>query len=412
MTTWRCSGLKKFAKAGYAAAAVTLAFPQITLADPAILATNGHPFQALPLEDGLLVSVSANGKPDSVTGLRIFAGHSPTQVAMKCIQPIDAPVAFGFAVTPNGKGIVVAAGDAGLIFLDRKATIDGCHASAVALRMGKAGSRQGSLDVAISHDGRYAFVANEYGVAARDANGREIAGHVAVVALTYDDRGVPVGGTLNGRITTGASTIAGLALSPDGSRLYVTSEIAQAGARAANGRLQALAHGDCHQAGGSAQPFGLLTVVDVAKAEEGASNAIVSATAAGCSPVRAAVSTDGQTVWVTARGDDKVLAFSAPRLERDPEDAFLGDAPSGGEAPVGLTLYGGGKRLAVANSNRFAGAQAVGNLALLDVSQPTPTLITTIAAGHFPRSVTASSDGEMVFLTDFNGGRVQVFTVR
>ena len=51
MTMWRCIGLKKFAKAGYAATAVILAFPQVALAEPAVLATNGHPFLGSGLVD-------------------------------------------------------------------------------------------------------------------------------------------------------------------------------------------------------------------------------------------------------------------------------------------------------------------------------------------------------------------------
>ena len=387
-----------------------LSISSVFAADAPALATNGHPFAALPVNGGILVSVSGNGRPNSATGLRVFAGPSSTQLVMKCLQSIDGTQAMGLASTPNGKGVAVAAGDEGLILLGSAEMMNGCRGRAIAVPMGKPGTRQGSLDVAVTPDGRFAFVANEYGVAAQDSTGRDIAGHVAVVALTYDDQGVPNGGRLVGRIVTGGSAVAGVALAPDGNRLYVTSEIAKSGARAANGHDRTLAHSNCHQGEGPEQPFGLLSVIDVKKVENGAMDAVVAATAAGCAPVRAVVSPDGRTVWVAARGDDKVFAFSANALEADPAHALLGAGNSGGKAPVGLALFDGGRRLAVANSNRFGGANATGNLAILDANPTAPKTIETVQATHFPRSVTTASDGTTLFLTDYNGGKVQVIS--
>ena len=62
------------------------------------------------------------------------------------------------------------------------------------------------------------------------------------------------------------------------------------------------------QADGGTQANGLLTVIDVAKAEANPSSAaIVSTVNAGCSPVRAVETADGSTLWVSARGDNRVL---------------------------------------------------------------------------------------------------------
>lgn len=376
--------------------------------DASVLPTQGHPFAALPVAGGLIVTVTSNNRPGSATGLRVFAGGSPGSLTFKCFQPVDAAQVMGMAMTPDGKTLIVAAGDAGLMVLDRAAVMDGCHARAIPVPLGDAASRQGSLDVAITPDGRYAFVANEYGVVSRDASGQDVRGHVAIVALSYDAAGAVIGGRVVGRIATGGAAIAGVALSPDGHRLYVTSEVARPGARAANGRVSALAHGGCRQGGGPPQPFGLLSAVDVAKAEAGGTDAVIAATAAGCSPVRALVSPDGQTVWVAARGDDKVLAFSAALLETDPAHALLGVGDSGGKAPVGLALFAGGRRLAVANSNRFGGATAKGNLALLDAQPSAPKVVMSVSATYFPRSIGVADDGRALFLTDYSGGQVQV----
>jgi len=372
------------------------------------LATQGHPFATLPVNGGLVVTVTSNGRPGSATGLRVFAGPSSVSLAFHCFQPVDAAQVMGLAITPDRNTFVVAAGDAGLKLFSRAAVMDGCRASAVTVSLGSAASRQGSLDVAITSDGHYVFVANEYGVVSKDASGQDVPGHVAVVALSYDAAGAPTGGKVVGRIATGAAAITGVALSPDGRRLYVTSEVARSGAHATNGNVPRLAHAGCRQGDGPDQPVGLLSVIDVASAEAGDPRPIVAATAAGCSPVRTVVSPDGQTVWVAARGDNKVLAFSTSRLESDPAHAVLGEADSGGKAPVGLALFADGKRLAVANSNRFGGATATGNLALLEAEPSAPKLIASIPATYFPRSVSIAEDGQTLFLADYNGGQVQV----
>ena len=69
--------------------------------------------------------------------------------------------------------------------------------------------------------------------------------------------------------------------------------------------------------------------------------------------MRAVETADGSTLWVSARGDNRVLAFSTGMLETNPGNALLGYADTGGTAPVGLRLFDSGKLLAVANSNRF-----------------------------------------------------------
>jgi DNA-binding beta-propeller fold protein YncE len=388
-------------------AVLALATP-VRAQEIAALPTQGHPFAALPLPGAVIVTVTANGRPDSATGLRVFTGTSPAALKFDCFQAVDAKQVHAIAISADRNTLVVAAGDAGLQLFSRAAVIDGCHARPVTVSLGSAASRQGSIDVTISPDGRYAFVANEYGVVSTDAAGHDLRGHVAIVALSYDDKGAPTGGRVVGRVATGAAAVTSVVLSRDGRRLYVTSEVARPGARLANATVPKLAHGGCRQGDGPAQPFGLLSVIDVARAEAGDARSVISATAAGCSPVRAAVSPDGQTVWVAARGDDKVLAFSTDRLEADPAQAFLGESDSGGQAPVGLAVFAGGKRLAVANSNRFGGATATGNLALLDAVPSAPKLTASIPATHFPRSVSVGDDGQTLFLTDYNGGQVQV----
>ncbi len=76
-------------------------------------------------------------------------------------------------------------------------------------------------------------------------------------------------------------------------------------------------------------------------------------------------SADGGVVWVTARGSDRLLGFSASRLRTDSARSLIASAEVG-EAQVGLALVDGGTRI-VADSNRFSAAGATSSLAVVDV---------------------------------------------
>jgi DNA-binding beta-propeller fold protein YncE len=170
---------------------------------------------------------------------------------------------------------------------------------------------------------------------------------------------------------------------------------------------------------GPAMSNGGLFVIDTAKAaalpshftpqqERDATPRLINA---GCSPVREAVSSDGRTVFVTARGDNKVLVFDAAALEHDPAHAFLRAIPTGGEAPVGLALFDHDRKLLVANSNRFVNGP--GNATVIDLSDPAKhTLLQTIKTGDFPRNITASPDGRSLLLTVFLGDELMLLTMK
>ncbi len=238
--------------------------------------------------------------------------------------------------------------------------------------------------------------------------GNDVRGNVGVLALSYDENGVLVGGKLVGRIATGGAAVSGLALPLDSRRLYVTSEVAQPGARAANGRMTALAHSGCRQCDGPAQPFGLLSVVDVAKAEQGGIDVVISASAADCSPARTVVSPDGRTVWVAARGDDKCspshLLFWNPTLrtrllvqgtvaERRRSDWRCSQTAN---AWRWRTLTGSQGRRRPATSLCSIRRRA-GRLQRQSWRQP-----------YVPRSISVADGDKMLFLTDYNGGQVQL----
>jgi len=133
---------------------------------------------------------------------------------------------------------------------------------------------------------------------------------------------------------------------------------------------------------------------------------------AGCSPVRMVETTGANpTLWVSVRGDNRLLAFDTAKLAAEtPADtqgtALLGTVASGGQAPVGLALFGGEKFLAVANSNRF-NAPAPGNVALFQVSRAangttSASLVDTLdAQGVFPREINVGADDATLYVTNY-----------
>lgn len=386
-----------------------VALPVVT-APSVTYSTNGYgsPFRVLPLADGnVLVSVTA-----STSGMLVFGPASGGGLQLSCFNYVrsafvqDGASDLGMNLTPNGVGLAATLGVDGAIFYNLS-TLQTCTSTGVQVSQGSVASNQGSFDVVMTPDGKYAFVANEYGV----ASGATTQGNIGVVALQYDTTGVVSSGTLVGQISTGGQAIAGVTISPDGSRLYVTSEIAGSSSTAAGASNPILTKNNCvQQAGGTPQANGLLTVINVAAAETNPSSLAILATVnAGCSPVRAVETADNSTLWVSARGDNRVLAFSTGMLEANPGNALLGYADTGGTAPVGLRLFDGGKLLAVANSNRFGGGTA--NATVLSIAVPSAaSVVQTVATGLFPREITVGSDDRTLYLTNYNSGTFQVIS--
>ncbi len=389
------------------------ALPVVTTSSVTYL-TAGNPFRALPLPSGnVLVSLTA-----ATSGIDVFSPAAGGGLQFSCFNYLrpafvqDGASVLGINPVPNGMGLAATLGVDGAIFYNLN-TLQNCTSTGLQVSQGTVASNQGSFDVVVTPDGKYAFVANEYGV----ASGATSSGNVGVVALQYDASGiVTTGTTLLGQISTGGQAIAGITLSPDGSRLYVTSEIAGATSNAAGASSAVLTKTNCvQQAGGSATANGLLTVIDVTKAEANmGSAAIITTVNAGCSPVRAVETVDNSTLWVAARGDNRVLAFSTGMLETNPGNALLSYADTGGTAPVGLRLFNKGKLLAVANSNRFStGGSGTTNATILSVAVPaTASVVQTIATGTFPREITVGSDDSTLYLTNYSSESFQVITTK
>jgi DNA-binding beta-propeller fold protein YncE len=305
---------------------------------------------------------------------------------------------------PHTKTVAVGVSNAGLAFVSLDEAVAG---KAKPLKL-EQGEKSGSGYLAATPDGQFLFVANEYGDG----------GNIGVIALHPDAMGGVKPETV-AHIPTPRTT-PGVAISADGARLYTEAEVvpAEAAAKLPGHGVKELERAGCVQGKPDrSNPNGVLYAIDVAKAraltrkstKEQVAATVVAVEDAGCSPVREAVTEDGGAVYVTARGDNKVLVFDAKALESDREHAFLRAIPSGGEAPVGVRLFDGGKAIVVANSNRFAGGP--GNAAVFDLSDPgKPALRQTIKTGEFPRNITSSADGKTLYLTIFLGDQLMVLT--
>jgi DNA-binding beta-propeller fold protein YncE len=383
-------------------AAISVATSAQTL-ETRTYATSGRPTEALGTPDGqyVLVTVDEGQGPAQSSGIEIFhdTGNKLERVAF---QPLGPGGAQGIVLLPHTRTLAVGLSDAGVAFLPLDQVL---HGKAKA-RVVPQGDRPGSGYLAATPDGQFLFVANEYGDG----------GNLGVIALHRGDAG-DIDPEPLAHIRTPNAT-PGVAISPDGLRVYAVGEVVRpdvAQLLAGHGVPELEREGCVQGRADRAMPNGALYVIDVAKATALTSAStpqeirasVVAAEDAGCSPVRESVSPDGATLYVTARGDNRVLVFDTKALETDRSHAFLRAIPTSGEAPVGLRVFNGGKSLLVANSNRFSGGS--GNATLFDLSDGAkPLLKQKIKTGEFPRNITVSPDGTTLYLTIFSSNELMV----
>ncbi|MFP5268457.1 MAG: beta-propeller fold lactonase family protein [Acidobacteriota bacterium] len=380
--------------------------------------TLGNPTAALATPDAQYIFVSVTNvggpnysTPDSeagkrhgvVSGLQVFRNAGGRLQSVGLIR-LGSKGANGVTLLPGGKTLVVGVGDAGVAFVNVQ---DAIHGAAKPYFVAQ-GRSAGAYDVVSTPDGKYLFSANEYG----HFQGQR--GNVGILAVQSDAAGRVTHAQTIGHIPAG-NKVPSLTISPDGARLYIAREILPTkGVSHFSGMSNPmLTKNDCVQRIGTPpRPNGLITVVDVKRAIASGSgqSAILSEVAAGCSPVRVIETRDASTLFVSARGDNRILTFSPHLLDSDPEHAFLRGFSSGGVAPVGIRLFAGERRLLVANSNRFVDSN--GGVAILDVSRPEqPGIVETIPAGEFPRNVNLSPDGRFLYLTDYTSRTLEVIAV-
>lgn len=345
----------------------------------------GSPFGVVVTSDGRWSFVSMS-HPSSVGVFRISRPGLPFLVRQVDIRQAYAggPL-YGEALTP-GDGYLLAA-DAGngavVISVSRAESGQpgavlgflGSQPGVLQAIPGKIRPLGGAIEVAVSPDGRFAFVSLEYSAS--------IAVYSLQQALTKGFSAAD----LVGMIPAGTAPV-GMAVSPDGRWLYATSEIS---GRAAPGGQ------------------GTLTVISMARAESEPAASVVATVNAGCSPVRVITSPDGSVVWVTARESNRVLGFSAARLRSDPGRSLIASVGVG-EEPVSLTLADHGQRIVVADSNQSDIPGVTSNLAVVDVAAALagrPALLGYLQAGGFPRQMALEPSGQALLVTNFDSSQLE-----
>jgi len=305
-------------------------------------------------------------------------GFAPKLVRL-VLPPRSGITALGEALSPDNRYLLAADGDSGADVFSVAALERGAPHPLLGELPVRDERAAGAIEVTVSPDGHYAFVSLE--------DGAEIAVFDLRAALA--DRFHRSG--FVGMIPVGEAPV-GLAISPNGKWLYATSEEAK---------------------GGQPSGEGTLSVIDLSRAESDPAKAVVATVAAGCSPVRVAVSPDGSTVWVTARESDALLGFSAARLINDPAHALL-TAVRVGEAPVGLALVDGGQRIVVADSNRFGLPGASAGLTVVNPAAALagrPAVPGTVRAGAFPREMSLEPNGRTLLVTNYGSAQLEAVDV-
>jgi len=352
-------------RAGSSCDTAVAAAPVLGAVSQAAVPVPGSPFSVVATADGRWSFVTLN------SAVEVLSNRSPAPVADR---QLSVPgTAQGEQLTSDGRYLLVADGT-GAVVIDVARAEDGAAGAVLGTLSSPAG--RGAVEVAVSPDNRFAFVT------------LELSDSLAVFDLAKALASGFGPADFVGTVPLGTAPV-GLAVSPDGRWIYATSESALGAA--------------------AARAAGTVTVIGLRQAETRPADAVTGTVPAGCSPVRVVTSADGKVVWVTARGSDAVLGFSAAALRTDPRHALLTQVQVG-EAPVGLALSGDGQRLVVADSDRFSATGATANLAVVNVSAALarrPALLGLIPAGAFPREMTVIPRTDTLLVTDYLAGQVQ-----
>ena len=332
---------------------------------------NGNPFG---------VEVSTNGKfvfAITPTSVDVLAKRAGLVLTPEFSYPIATGHAQGGAITSDGKYLLFAAAN-GIGVVNAAEAEAGAQSIDVGTLTVPGLSGNGmATEVELSRDDRFAFVT----VKSRDVLA-VFNLHKSLVTNRFGSS------SYVGEVHLGSNPV-GMALSPDGKWLYVTSY----------SKSDAVINGQ-----------GLLSVINVTTAETDTAASIVTQADAGCGPARVITSSDGNTVWVTARGSNALLGFSASLLRSGSRDSLVAKVTVG-QTPIGLALADGGSRIVVADTDVQGTGPTAHNLAVVDVSAGSahkPALLGFIQSGVLPREFAITPDGRYLIVSDNGSHQVQV----
>ncbi len=310
------------------------------------------PLAAVASRDGCAVFVSLPAVGGQAGGIAIIArGGGGGQVA----RTVQTPGSVGgLALSSDGTMLAVAAGSGALLY-DAAKLASGQGEALIATL--DEGAKAGAARLAFGPGGKTLFVADQS------------AGALSIWDVAGKKRlGVLPIGPFPG----------GLALSPDGTRLYAT-------VRFVDGKSP-----DCSTEDGQVSwtAPGELVVIDPAKAVSSPNTAVLGRVTAGCSPTGVAVSPNGDLAYVTARGDDAVNVIRTDRALTDRAHAVTARIKAG-TTPSGIAA--GGQFVFVANSDNTVAIFGTAAFTVRDGQIPTAGL---------PRDAALTADGGTLLVTD------------
>lgn len=357
------------------------------------IAMPGHPFAVLPSADEqhAFVSVQASN-PRTRTGIAVLACRDGRFVPVQFVPLESQP--SGMALTHDGK-LLIAADDEYVVFVDTARAIAGRPAIAGYFR-NLEDDDAGAVYANVTPDDRFAFVSDENNAT------------ITVIDLAKARANGFTRASIVGAIPVGNAPIA-LTFTADARFLLTTSQRPR---RSENVPPACKPEGADPATAAVTVPPGQIVVIDVQKAQTDPAHAVTARIPAGCSPVRMSLAPDGATAWVTARNSNAVLGFSVPKLVAGDAGAQIVSLPAGA-APVPVLATADGTMVLAGNSNRFGlGAKGDQTLSVFDAREAAngrSAALGQLAVGRFPRELTRTASGSLIFLSNWDSDDVMVF---
>ncbi|HEY3676954.1 MAG TPA: beta-propeller fold lactonase family protein [Candidatus Tumulicola sp.] len=360
---------------------------------PYAVTVPGRPFAVAELPSGQAAFVSVNPEtPTQLPGIAVMLCRGG-RFAYDHLVPLSAQPT-GVAVTPDGRLLVVA-DDAYAAFLRTSDAVAGRPSLAGFVKLAKGDIEDesaGATFASVSPDGMFAFISDEQ----TDA--------ITVIDLAKAENTRYSRDAIVGEIEVGNAPIT-TAFSPDGTKMYVTSEVA----------LRKYGFPvSCRREGAPADaklelPAGVVLSVDLAKAETDPSSSIIGIAAADCATVRLSLSPDGRFVWATNRGSNTLTQLDNSAIGAGNQAAKIASVPVGSN-PVPVLATSDGRYVLVGNTNRFGvGGTTSGSISVVDAHDL--RVVDTFAAGVFPRGFYRGV-GTTVFLANNRSDSIDIFDER
>lgn len=291
----------------------------------------------------------------------------------------------GMSITNDKKNIYVATGYGAVIF-DTEKAMAGRNDSIAGVLSHDGYAGRSSIELTITADDKIVFVSQEFG-----SNATFGRGAIEVYNVTRLDNGTVLSGW-RGFIALGFATI-GQQFSADHTKLFVTSEM--------NNTATSLN-----------ETQGIISVLDVATLRTTPGKSLIKKVDAGCHPVRAQMTQNGQYLWVTQREANEVMAFDAAKLADNFTTDALVTTINTGTSPIGITALK--NHILTADSNRFGYSNASTGVTVVNV----PGAIANgrvnfpqIPTGPFPRALAVSPNGKTLLVSEFDGDSIRAVDV-